>query len=375
MTVKVRKYKRGGWEVDIRFDKPDGEKVRVRKRAPVSSKSGSRRWGEALERELLFSDTTTPEEKKEVPTLEEFKPRYIEGYAKANRQKPSGVDSKESLLRNHLIPAMGDLELDEIVDERVQQLKYRMKGKHPKTVNNALTTLNTLLKVAVRWKVIDKMPCTIELLKVPLADFKFYDFDEYAWLVDGAGRNDHESLVMVLLGGDAGLRLGEIIAFEWDDVDFRRGSIHVQRSEWQGKVGVPKGGRTRRVPMTTQLRDALKRHRHLRGPRVLYRDDGLTVTPQNLKTWMKRATRRAGLPECGRLHSLRHTFCSHLAMRGAPAKAIQELAGHKDLTTTQRYMHLSPAALESAIRLLDEGRNEAVFGDIVETGNSKIVSS
>ena len=63
------------------------------------------------------------------------------------------------------------------------------------------------------------------------------------------------------------------------------------------------------------------------------------------------------------IHILRHTFCSHLAMRGAPAKAIQELAGHVDLKTTQRYMHLSPAALESAIRLLETGRN----GDMLET--------
>ena len=51
-------------------------------------------------------------------------------------------------------------------------------------------------------------------------------------------------------------------------------------------------------------------------------------------------------PESGQLndsgvHRLRHTFCSHLSMRGAPARAIQELAGHKDLSTTQRYMHLS----------------------------------
>ena len=53
------------------------------------------------------------------------------------------------------------------------------------------------------------------------------------------------------------------------------------------------------------------------------------------------------------VHILRHTFCSHLAMRGAPVRAIQELAGHADLTTTMRYMHLSPASLQQAIRLLD----------------------
>ena len=73
---------------------------------------------------------------------------------------------------------------------------------------------------------------------------------------------------------------------------------------------------------------------------------------------------------------LRHTFCSHLAMRGAPARAIQELAGHQDLTTTQRYMHLSPAALDSAIRLLDprspphRGRH---CGDGIER-NGEVVS-
>jgi site-specific recombinase XerD len=57
----------------------------------------------------------------------------------------------------------------------------------------------------------------------------------------------------------------------------------------------------------------------------------------------------------GRLHILRHTFCSRLAMRGATAKAIQELAGHVSLSTTQRYMHLSPAAKEGAVRLLNAG--------------------
>ena len=69
------------------------------------------------------------------------------------------------------------------------------------------------------------------------------------------------------------------------------------------------------------------------------------------------------------VHILRHTFCSHLSMRGAPPKAVQELAGHADLTMTQRYMHLSPAALDAAIGLLDKARGEQNFGDMLETGS------
>jgi hypothetical protein len=59
---------------------------------------------------------------------------------------------------------------------------------------------------------------------------------------------------------------------------------------------------------------------------------------------LRKVARRANLKINGP-HILRHTFCSHLAMRGAPTRAIQELAGHRDLTTTQRYMHLSPNAV------------------------------
>ena len=55
----------------------------------------------------------------------------------------------------------------------------------------------------------------------------------------------------------------------------------------------------------------------------------------------------------GRLHILRHTFCSHLSMRGASAKAIQDLAGHASITTTMRYMHLSPSAKVDAVALLE----------------------
>ena len=76
------------------------------------------------------------------------------------------------------------------------------------------------------------------------------------------------------------------------------------------------------------------------------------LTQRLVQGLVARAARRANLRSIG-VHVLRHTFCSHLAMKGAGARAIQELAGHQDLSTTQRYMHVSPAAIDSAIRLLE----------------------
>ena len=106
---------------------------------------------------------------------------------------------------------------------------------------------------------------------------------------------------------------------------------------------------------------------------MLCQDDGQPLTRQIVQTRVKRASRVAGLPHDG-VHILRHTFCSHLAMRGAPARAIQELAGHQDLSMTQRYMHLSPAALDAAIRLLEQPDGLATadrdqnFGDMCGDG-------
>jgi len=107
------------------------------------------------------------------------------------------------------------------------------------------------------------------------------------------------------------------------------------------------------VPMTKRLARALSAHRHLRGERVLYADDGKSVSAKVLQKWMARAQKRAGLRALGAMHILRHTLCSHLAMRGALALSIQRLAGHEDLVTTLGYMHLAQGETERAIRLLD----------------------
>jgi integrase len=258
--------------------------------------------------------------------------------------------------------------LDAITTEDVQRLKARLGIKSTKTVNNVLTVLNVALKKAVEWDVIDRVLCTVRLLPIPKPTASFHDFDDYERLVTGAERGDANTLLCVLLGGDAGLRCGEMMALTWNDVDLKKRQLCVQHSDWKGHVTTTKGGRLRHVPMTMRLAAALKQHRHLRSERVLCTSDGQPLTQKMVRALVIRVSRRAGLAKAG-VHILRHTFCSHLAMRGAPARAIQELAGHMDLSTTQRYMHLSPAAVEAAIRLLDTVPQAPSRGDIVETAH------
>src|SRR5438874_11975395 len=118
MSVTIRPYRRGGWEADIRVVTPDGvRQIRERKRAPVASLSAAVRWAEGRER-ILFQRLMDPPQpltsQKEVPSLDEFAPRFLDGYARANRQKPSGIAAKEMIIRVHLAPVLGTRKLDAI---------------------------------------------------------------------------------------------------------------------------------------------------------------------------------------------------------------------------------------------------------------------
>jgi integrase len=269
------------------------------------------------------------------------------------------------IARVHLLPMLGSRKLDAITTERVQQLKAALTARAPKTVNNVLTTLSMVLKKAVEWAVIERLPCVIRLLPTPPPSAPFHDFEEFERLVDAAEKRGVDAHLIVLLGGEAGLRRGEIAALEWGDVNLKKRQLCVERSVWQGHTEAPKGGRLRYVPLTRRLTASLQAARHLRRPRVFCDAQGKAVSENVIGHHVEHAARVARLTQRG-VHVLRHTFCSHLAMRGAPARAIQELAGHADLRTTQRYMHLSPAALDAAIRLLEPASNRPSFGDILE---------
>lgn len=179
------------------------------------------------------------EEVQETPTLREFAPRFVDGYAKANRLKPSGIAGKKSILSVHLIPLLGDKKLDAIRTEDVQHVKSALSERAPKTVNNVLTALSVMLKTAVEWDVIESVPCVIKLLKTPKNAASFHDFDEYERLVE-ASKKDRQAQLVVLLGGEAGLRCGEMMALEWSDVDLNKRQLCVARSDGRGTLRPPK---------------------------------------------------------------------------------------------------------------------------------------
>jgi integrase len=172
-------------------------------------------------------------------------------------------------------------------------------------------------------------------------------FDAFERLIHSAQQTDRIAAIVVLLGGEAGLRCGEMMALEWGDVDLDKRQLCVARSDWKDHVTDTKGGRARYVPLTTRLATALSQGRHLRSKRVLSDSKGQPLTQKEVQVIVRRVARRANVKPGA--HILRHTFCSHLAIRGAPARAIQELAGHQDLMTTQGRRHNSGRCNRSRI--------------------------
>src|SRR3954467_15937847 len=160
MSVTVRPHMDGGWEVDIRIALPDGTVLRERRKAPTASKSAAQRWAEARERVLLVNGK--PDRAKEVlrppTTLREFAPRFLEGHAKANRLKASGIASKECALRIHLVPALGDKPLAAVTTEVVQAPEVRTRHEVTADGEHHADGLNVLMRTKVECDVIERVP-------------------------------------------------------------------------------------------------------------------------------------------------------------------------------------------------------------------------
>lgn len=351
MSVRIES-RRGHWVADIIVMGPAG-RIRERREVPreITSRSGAERWADARARHLALNGPD--KEVDEAPIFADFAARWLKEYARAEGLKPSTVDTYERHIRVHLVPALPGLRLDEIDEPAIQRVKLAIEAQSPKSRHSILGTLQNILGAAGRWGALIEAAPEIEKPTIPEGKVEFFTFEEWEQLLVGAISMGPEPYAAILSGGEAGLRRGEIIAA--DDTDIFAGAINIRRNEWRGHIGTTKGGKSRRVPLTRRLAAALQANKHQRKGRLFRKPNGRPLRIATLQSWLETACRRAGLPETRNIHKLRHTFGSHLAMRNAPVKVIQELMGHADLKTTMIYMHLAPGTKEAAIALLDRG--------------------
>jgi len=356
--MSVRRSKTGRWRYRVVIDLPDGTRSRISGSAP--STNNTKEAAKQAERDHIArvqrgdaAPIPAPAPKKEI-TFDTFADEFMKTYAKTNN-KPSEQNSKKLILKRHLRPALGKMHIGDIRAREIEALKADLLdgNRGRKTVNNVLACLGKILRYAHELELIERVP-RIRLLKVDKQKFRFLDFDELDALL-AAAKPEPEWYTAILLGADAGLRLGEIRALQWDDVDRRHDRITIGRALWCDVEGTTKGWNLRTIPLTKRLSQALRELRHLRGKYVLADADGRAFNMEAMRWNLPRLCRKAKISPVG-WHALRHTFCSHLALNGAPSRVIQELAGHSSLTTTLRYMHLVPGATDDAIALLNEDR-------------------
>jgi integrase len=346
------------WTTDFTVPLLGGERKRFREVPKVQTRRGAETYERQRIAEVLSGRTKEDRQEEQMkaeatkaacPSVASFAKTFIETYAVPNN-KPSEVHSKRMILDLHLVPALGRLQLDKVGPGEIERYKAEKLREElsPKTVNNHLIVLRRMLAVAEEWGLTDRIP-RVRWLKVPDSEFDFLTFEVANQLLATA---EGEWRAMILVAAKVGLRQGEILALRWKDVDLAAGKVIVRHSVWAGIVGTTKGWRAREIDLSPDTVVAFKAHRHLRGELVFCNGDGGMLTKNQCRRPLYEACKRAGLRQIG-WHVLRHTFASHLVMRGAPIKVVQELLGHRDITTTMRYAHLSQESRRDAVALLD----------------------
>jgi len=357
MAVRKRK---DSWYIDFRT-----HRKRYRKKSPDNTKAGAEGFEALVRRRLTNGEDPFGSQADDDPVMAfaDFAVRFIETYAKTNN-KPSEIRQKQLIMQASLIPFFGKYKLDKISSMLVEDFKAKRKqgGLAAKTINNHLAILRKCLNIAQEWTGLEKIP-KIKPLKVPPYKFDFLSEDESETLVHSFEESLWRDLTFTAL--KTGLRFGELIALNWEDINLESRTICVRHSLVNGLMESPKNNKARYLPMTYGLCDVLSQRKQKKGF-IFCDDNGEPLKHERARRVLHRQCKLIGLRKVG-WHMLRHTFASHLACKGVSLKTIQELLGHSDMKMTMRYAHLLPATLREAINVLDKPRDLEYFGHSVVT--------
>lgn len=240
----------------------------------------------------------------------------------------------------HVLPRLGGLLVSDIgrrdVDELIADLTSRYA---PSTVRKTIVVLKMVLRSAVDWEYIDRIPVgesRLSLPKVPRRQFRPLEPAEVRQLIDAAPEYWRPWFITAVT---TGLRRGELFGLTWSDLDLRRGELFVRHQLLGNGLVEPKSDAAhRRIPLPPITVTALSAHRAVCPQTALDlvfpMPSGAVVCPGN---WQRRVfvpTRiAAGLPAL-RIHDLRHVYASALIRQGLSIKYVQTVLGHSDASVT-----------------------------------------
>jgi len=240
----------------------------------------------------------------------------------------------------------GNRPLDSIDGNAIRALVSSLeeRGCGSSTINRKLAALSKMLRHAHRVGILGRVP-HIERLPERQGRVRFLtkqEEDEVVAQFRFLGRPHYADLVVFLI--DTGMRVGEALRLRWED--FTETSDGRIATIWESK-----GGRSRSVPLTKrvcEVLDGIDRDRCPEGP---FRR--IQQSPFNREWAVVRG--RMGLDQDRQFvpHALRHTCASRLVQKGVEILIVKELLGHKTLSVTLRYAHLSPRNLSDAVRRLE----------------------
>ena len=235
----------------------------------------------------------------------------------------------------------------------VRELREHLADRHrtrlgSRSLQRALSAIRGFFDDLIQRSILAHNPATG--LRAPIAPKKLpklRDVDQVQGLLDAPPEDALEirDLAMWELFYSSGLRLSELVHLDLMDLDGRAGTVLIQRG---------KGGKTRLVPVGTQALAALERWLPLRevlaGAKetaVFLSRRGVRIAPRSVQARLVRWQQRQGVLESLHPHMLRHSFASHLLESSGDLRAVQELLGHANLSTTQIYTHLDFQHLSS----------------------------
>lgn len=284
------------------------------------------------EYELDNADVTASRVTVEAFVDGRFLKYYEPSVTKATFERAQGI------LKNQILPMFGTDILGQLDIEKVEMWKQtRMKDNAaPETINKELNLLRNLVHRAQEWELINKDPIKYvkDVKNTRSKPFNFYTVEQLNSIYEAADAYQYAWQLMA----NTGMRRGEAGQLKWSDISSDQ--IHIVSTEEERT----KSGHWRAVPISPGARAALDQlGQSNRKGYVLDR-----VAPRSLTRAFAKDRERAGLIN-GTLHDLRHTFCSHLVMNGAPLRSVQLLAGHSSIKVTEQYAHLEPKFQQSVV--------------------------